>query len=50
MDTIPISDIINATLGLTRDLLVYFAPFIGIIAGLKFVADWVHKLLFGKKV
>jgi len=50
MDTIPIQDIIMAILGFTRDMLVYLAPLIGLIAGLKFIADWVHKLLFGKKV
>ena len=50
MYTISISDIINSILGLTRDLLVYFAPLIGLLGGLKFLADWVHKLFFGKKV
>lgn len=50
MDTISISDIINAILGLTRDIITYFAPLIGLLAGLKFLADWVHKLLFCKKV
>lgn len=50
MDTISITDIINAILGLSRDLLVYFAPLIGLLAGMKFVADWLHKILFGKKV
>lgn len=50
METIPITDIINAILGLTRDLLLYFAPLIGLLGGLKFVADWIHKLVFGKKV
>lgn len=50
MPTIPISDIINAILGLCRDLIFYFAPLIGLLGGLKFVADWVHKIIFGKKV
>lgn len=50
MDTVSIYDIINAILGLTRDLLLYFAPLIGLLAGLKFLADWIHKILFGKKV
>lgn len=50
MDTIPITDIVNAILGLCRDLIVYLAPLIGILGGLKFVADWVHKIIFGKKV
>ena len=50
MDTISIYDIINAILGFTRDLLVYFSPLIGLLGGLKFLADWIHKLIFGKKV
>jgi len=50
MDTISISNIINAILGLTRDIITYFAPLIGLLGGLKFLADWVHKLIFGKKV
>lgn len=49
METVSIFDIINAVLGLARDLLVYFAPLIGLIAGIKFVFDWLHKLLFGRK-
>lgn len=50
MDTISISSIINAILGFTRDILTYFAPLIGLLGGLKFLADWVHKLIFSKKV
>lgn len=50
MDTISIYDIINAILGFTRDLLVYFSPLIGLLGGLKFLADWIHKLIFAKKV
>ena len=50
MDTISISDIINAILGLTRDIITYFAPLIGLLGGLKFLADWIHKLIFCKKV
>lgn len=50
MDTIGIYDIINGVLGLTRDLIVYMAPLIGVLAGLKFILDYLHKLLFGKKV
>ena len=50
METIPIELLIQAILGLTRDMLVYLAPLIGLLAGLKFLLDWVHKLLFGKKV
>ena len=46
MDTISIYDIINAILGFTRDLLVYFSPLIGLLGGLKFLADWIHKLIF----
>ena len=49
MQTIPIADIINAVLGLTRDCLLYFAPLIGLLGGLKFITDWVHKIIFGKK-
>jgi hypothetical protein len=50
METISIAALIQAVLGLTRDMLVYLAPLIGLLAGLKFVLDWIHKLLFGKKV
>lgn len=50
MSTVSIQDIINSVLGLTRDLLVYFAPLIGLLGGLKFLADWIHKLIFSKKV
>lgn len=50
MDTIPIEQLIQAVFGLTRDMLVYLAPLIGLLAGLKFILDWIHKLLFGKKV
>lgn len=50
MDTIPIEQLIQAVFGLARDMLVYLAPLIGLLAGLKFILDWIHKLLFGKKV
>jgi len=50
MDTIPISDLIQAIFGLTRDMLIYLAPLIGVLGGLKLIMDWVHKLVFGKKV
>lgn len=50
METVSIFDIINAIMGLARDMLLYFAPLIGLLAGIKFVADWLHKILFGRKV
>jgi hypothetical protein len=50
METVSIFDIMNAVTGLARDLLIYLAPLIGLIAGMKFVADWLHKILFGRKV
>lgn len=50
MDTISISSIINEVLGLTHDIITYFAPLIGLLGGLKFLADWVHKLIFSKRV
>lgn len=50
MNTIAIYDIVNGVLGLTRDLIIYMAPLIGVLAGLKFILDYLHKLLFGKKV
>jgi len=49
MDTVSIYDIIYAILGLTRDLITYFAPAIGLLGGLKFLADWMHKIIFGGK-
>jgi len=50
MDTVSILDICNAVMGMTRDLLLYFAPLIGLLGGLKFLFDWIHKLVFGRKV
>lgn len=50
METVSILDIINAVLGMTRDMLLYFAPLIGLLAGLKFLFDWVHKVIFGRKI
>lgn len=50
MDMQTYLDMASQILGHARDLTLYYAPIIGLLAGLKFLADWVHKILFGKKV
>lgn len=50
MDSQTFIDIASQILGHARDLTLYYAPVIGLLAGLKFMGDWIHKILFGKKV
>jgi hypothetical protein len=35
---------------MVRELLIAYAPLIGLLGGLKFILDYLHKILFGKKV
>jgi len=50
MDTETFLGMASQILGLARDLTLYYAPIIGLLAGLKFLGDWIHKILFSKKV
>ena len=40
----------NEILKMVRELLIAYAPLIGLLGGLKFILDYLHKILFGKKV
>jgi len=50
MDSQTFIDMASQILGNARDLSLYYAPIIGLLAGLKFIGDWIHKILFSKKV
>lgn len=39
----------NAILGIARDFMVLYAPLLGLLGGMYFIFDWLHKIVFGKK-
>lgn len=43
-------EISTKILQLVRDLLVAYAPLIGLLGGLKFVLDYLHKIVFARKI
>jgi hypothetical protein len=47
MENLSVLAISNEILKMTRDLLVAYAPLIGLLGGLKFVLDYLHKVIFG---
>lgn len=50
MENLSVLAISNEILKMTRDLLVAYAPLIGLLGGLKFVLDYLHKVVFGRKI
>lgn len=50
MENLSVLAISNEILKMTRDLLVAYAPLIGLLGGLKFVLDYLHKVIFGRKI
>lgn len=43
-------EIMVAIMVFARDLLLLFAPIIGLLAGMKMIGDWIHRALFSRKV
>lgn len=39
----------NAILGHSRDIFIHYLPAIVLVGGLKFLSDWLHQTLLGKK-
>ena len=50
MENLSVLAISNEILKMTRDLLVTYAPLIGLLGGLRFVLDYLHKVIFGRKI
>ena len=50
MENLSVLAISNEILKMVRALLIAYAPLIGLLGGLKFILDYLHKILFGKKV
>lgn len=50
MENLSVLAISNEILKMVRELLIAYAPLIGLLGGLKFIFDYLHKILFGKKV
>ena len=50
MENLSVLAISNEILKMVRELLIAYAPLIGVLGGLKFILDYLHKILFGKKV
>jgi|GEM_PF-3358577 hypothetical protein len=50
MENLSVLAISNEILKMVRELLIAYAPLIGLLGGLKFILDYLHKILFGKKV
>ena len=49
MENLSVLAISNEILKMVRELLIAYAPLIGLLGGLKFILDYLHKILFGKK-
>jgi len=50
MENLSVLAISNEILKMVRELLIAYAPLIGLLGGLKFILDYLHKILFAKKV
>lgn len=50
MENLSVLAISNEILKMVRELLVAYAPLIGLLGGLKFILDYLHKIVFGRKV
>ena len=50
MENLSVLAISNEILKMVRELLIAYAPLIGLLGGLKFILDYLHKMFFGKNV
>ena len=50
MENLSVLAISNEILKMVRELLIAYAPLIGLLGGLKFILDYLHKIVFGRKV